>query len=253
LNEQASAKKPFVLVLGATGSGKSSLVRAGVLPLLTEVGTVTSSGPWRRAITRPGSGGDPFEALAGALLADPALPELQEQEPREGWRKIAGHLREDPDSIAVRIKDLLGLISAQELDRLLIGEEDLSPASGRFGGAELARHRDLHWTKPKAQLALFVDQLEDLFTSGFSLEVQQRYIAAIAALVRCQVHVIAALRGDFYVAYQRFPELVALTSPSGRFDLQSPSREELGRIIRSPAEATGLKFEPDLKTGRPLE
>src|SRR5215469_6475064 len=253
LNEQASAKKPFVLVLGASGSGKSSLVRAGVLPLLTEVGTVTSSGPWRRAITRPGSGGDPFEALACALLADPALPELQEQEPREGWRKMAGHLREDPDSIALRIKDLLGLISAQRVDCFLIGEEDLSPASGRCGGADLARPRELQWTKPKAQLALFVDQLEDLFTGGFSLEVQQRYIAAIAALVRCQVHVIAALRGDFYVAYQRFPELVALTSPSGRFDLQSPSREELRRIIRSPAEASGLGFEQDLKTGQTLD
>ena len=253
LNEQASAKKPFVLVLGAGGSGKSSLVRAGVLPLLTEVGTVTSSGPWRRAITRPGFGGDPFEALAGALLADPALPELQEQEPREGWRKMAGHLREDPDFIALRIKDLLGLISAQGLDPLLVGEEDLFPAPGRIGSAELARRRELQWAKPKAQLALFVDQLEDLFTSGFSLEVQQRYIAAIAALVRCQVHVIAALRGDFYVAYQRFPELVALTSPSGRFDLQPPSREELGRIMRSPAEASGLSFERDLKTGRTLD
>jgi DNA replication protein DnaC len=35
LKNQATAKKPFVLVVGPTGSGKSSLVRAGVLPLLT--------------------------------------------------------------------------------------------------------------------------------------------------------------------------------------------------------------------------
>ena len=54
LKKQASAKRPFVLVLGASGSGKSSLVRAGVLPLLTEIGTVVGDGPWRRAVTRPG-------------------------------------------------------------------------------------------------------------------------------------------------------------------------------------------------------
>ena len=39
LKKQAMAKKPFVLVLGASGSGKSSLIRAGVLPLLTQGGT----------------------------------------------------------------------------------------------------------------------------------------------------------------------------------------------------------------------
>jgi hypothetical protein len=32
---QVRAQRPFVLVVGASGSGKSSLVRAGVLPLLT--------------------------------------------------------------------------------------------------------------------------------------------------------------------------------------------------------------------------
>ena len=40
LKKQAISKRPFVLVLGSRGSGKSSLVRAGVLPLLTEVGAV---------------------------------------------------------------------------------------------------------------------------------------------------------------------------------------------------------------------
>jgi hypothetical protein len=252
LNEQVSARKPFVLVLGATGSGKSSLVQAGVLPLLTEVGTVAGQGPWRRARTRPGFDGDPFGALAAALLADRALPELQKGKSREERQKLAGDLQADPDSVALRIKELLDLISAQELDRLLSREEDPSP--GRIESVELARHRKLRRAKPKAQLALFIDQLEDIFTSGLSLELQQRYVAAVAALVRCQkIHVIAALRSDFYTSYQRFPELVALTSPNGRFDLQPPSREELIAIIRSPAEASGLRFDRDLKTGRALD
>jgi hypothetical protein len=34
LEAQAKGQRPFVLIVGASGSGKSSLVRAGVLPLL---------------------------------------------------------------------------------------------------------------------------------------------------------------------------------------------------------------------------
>jgi conflict system STAND superfamily ATPase len=63
LKNQAKAKNRFVLVLGPAGSGKSSLVRAGVLPLLTQGGTPVRSGPWRRAVSRPGAGGDRRRSL----------------------------------------------------------------------------------------------------------------------------------------------------------------------------------------------
>ena len=257
LKKQANAKNPFVLVLGASGSGKSSLVRAGVLPLLTEIGTVVGDGPWRRAATRPGSGGtsgDPFDALAVALLAKSALPELQKAGSRREWRELAAELREHPESVALRIKELLDRISLQELDHLL-EEQDVQPSlPGRIESIELARHRRLRRVKPKAQLALVVDQLEDLFVNGFPKEVQQRYFAVLAALVRCQrVFVVAALRSDFYAAYHQFPELVALIGSSGRFDLLPPSRTELRSIIRLPAEAAGLSFERDIKTNRALD
>ena len=257
LKKQASAKRPLVLVLGASGSGKSSLVRAGVLPLLTEIGTVVGDGPWRRAVTRPGPGGtsgDPFDALAVALLAKGALPELEKAASRNEWRKLAAELREHPDSVALRVKELLDRISLQELDHLLDEQETQSPLPGRIESVELARHRRLRRVKPKAQLALVIDQLEDLFASGFSRELQQRYIAVLAALVRCQrVFVVAALRSDFYASYLQFPELVALVGPSGRFDLLPPTRSELRSIIRLPAEAAGLSFERDIKANRALD
>jgi len=88
LTRQAKSQTPFVLVLGASGSGKSSLVRAGVLPMLTEVGTMTGEGPWRYAITRPGAGGDPFDSLAAALQADTALPELKRANTPDDWREL---------------------------------------------------------------------------------------------------------------------------------------------------------------------
>ena len=78
LKRQAAFHRAFVLVLGMSGCGKSSLVRAGVLPVLTQPGIVEGVDLWRRCVFRPGySESDPLEALARALLAADALPELE--------------------------------------------------------------------------------------------------------------------------------------------------------------------------------
>src|SRR6516164_9492877 len=70
MQQQAAAKRPFVLVLGPEGSGKTSLVRAGILPVFAQVRIAEGHQSWRLALTRPGDGGagDPFDALAAALL-----------------------------------------------------------------------------------------------------------------------------------------------------------------------------------------
>src|SRR6516165_9640162 len=49
LDAQARVQRPFVLVVGASGSGKSSLVRAGVLPLVSQAETIEGIGLWRWA------------------------------------------------------------------------------------------------------------------------------------------------------------------------------------------------------------
>jgi hypothetical protein len=103
-------------------------------------------------------------------------------------------------------------------------------------------------------LALVVDQLEELFTTGFSPEVRQKYISALASLVRSgRVFVLATLRNDFYASYQEFPDLIELTKPGGKFDLRPPTPSEVGNIIRLPAEAAGLHFEQDRETGQRLD
>jgi AAA ATPase domain len=108
LEAQAKGQRPFVLIVGASGSGKSSLVRAGVLSLLTQPGTIEGIGLWRRSITRPGAGGrsgDCFDALAAALLEPPALPALEDPESPNAIRDLATELREHSDSVAFRVRD----------------------------------------------------------------------------------------------------------------------------------------------------
>jgi eukaryotic-like serine/threonine-protein kinase len=47
---------PFLLIVGASGSGKSSLARAGVIPRLTTPGVVASIDVWRVARMKPSEG-----------------------------------------------------------------------------------------------------------------------------------------------------------------------------------------------------
>jgi serine/threonine protein kinase len=257
---QVRAQRPFVLVLGASGSGKSSLVRAGVLPLLTQPGTIEGIGLWRWSVTRPGaggSGGDCFNALAAALLEPAALPALEDPESLNASRDLATELREHSDSVALRVRDALDHAAREwkiQQGHYLGERERQLRESGRSEDADLARQQRERLALPKARLALVIDQLEELFTSGFSPEVRQNYVSALAGLVRSgRVFALATLRSDFYPAYQEFPDLIELATPAGKFDLRPPTPYEIGNMIRLPAEAAGLHFEQERETGQHLD
>ena len=260
LEAQVRAQRAFVLVVGASGSGKSSLVRAGVLPLLTQPETIEGVGLWRWSVTRPGaggSGGDCFDALAASLLEPPALPALQDSESQNAIRDLATELREHSDSVALRVRDALDHAAREwkiQQSHSLKERERQLRESGRLDDADLAREHRERLELPKARLALVIDQLEELFTTGFSLEVRQKYISALSGLVWSgRVFILATLRSDFYPRYQEFPDLVELAKPSGKFDLRPPTPYELGNMIRLPAEAAGLRFEQKRETGQRLD
>jgi len=61
----------FLAVIGTSGSGKSSLVRAGLLPVLHRGYLVGTGSRWRIAIMRPGNA--PLHALTQALASEDVL------------------------------------------------------------------------------------------------------------------------------------------------------------------------------------
>lgn len=229
LRQGAAAGKPFVMVLGMSGSGKSSLVRAGVLPMLLQPGVIEGIGMWRHTIFRPSDpANDLLTGLANALLNATALPELQESGTSQ---QLSNLLRDTPQAVPSLIKSSLALAATT-----------------------FAKKENLEQI-PKTNLALVVDQLEELFTlPHITNQEREAFMNAIDALVRSgSVWVLATLRSDFYPRCAELEKLVSLKEGAGQYDLLPPSPSEIGQLIRQPALAAGLRFEEDTKSGERLE
>ena len=67
----SSASQRFIAVLGASGTGKSSLVRAGLVPALHRGALASAGHSWNVCIFKPGDA--PLANLAQALTEDAAL------------------------------------------------------------------------------------------------------------------------------------------------------------------------------------
>src|SRR5437867_4037683 len=91
------ASHRFVGVMGASGSGKSSLVKAGLLPALHRGYLRRASSRWKTAVMRPGA--SPLARLAEALC-DPnglAIPQ-----PPAG---IAGRLEKNSAALVTLVRE----------------------------------------------------------------------------------------------------------------------------------------------------
>jgi hypothetical protein len=239
LKDAGARGTPFMLLVGASGSGKSSLALAGIVPRLTAPGVVPSVDLWRVDIMRPSEESGPVAALAVRLFdtaednADecplPALPEMASSDyatPAE-LTKLLSHADESCAKPIVKA-----------LDRI----------------AETEAQRVGHDRPVRADLLIVVDQLDELFASEVSDAERTRFAALLSQLVATgRVWVIATLRADLYERFLKEPDLLAMKTKGATYDLAPPGTTEIDEIIRGPAIAAGLVYENDAKTGEDLD
>jgi tetratricopeptide (TPR) repeat protein len=222
LRAQAAAGSAFVLIFGMSGCGKSSVVRAGVLPRLEQAAASDGIGLLRRNVFRPSdAAGDLCAGLAQALFGPAAVPELA----AGGYSVVdfADALRDGP--------------------RHAIGP--LRIALHR--AAETAARQQNLAQPPEPWLVLVIDQLEEIFTLERIIEHERaQFIDALSALAKSGlVWVLATMRSDFYPRCAEVRELDALKKGLGQYDLLPPTFAEIGQMIRLPARDAGLHFEQD--------
>jgi tetratricopeptide (TPR) repeat protein len=209
VNRLASTR--FLAIIGASGSGKSSLVRAGVIPALHNGlrlpdGSIppVNSARWTARILTPTA--HPLLALAAALLPeDGPLPAMAQDQ-------AAQELATNPAALALSARRLLAKAG--------------SPT-----------------------LLLVIDQFEELFTQCRSEDERRAFINALLAAVDPNddqpVIALILLRADFYASLAQYDPLRNLVSTQQEF-IGAMSREELFRAIVQPAALGGWKIQEGL-------
>src|SRR6266516_2758606 len=212
----------FLAVIGPHRSGKSSVVRAGLLPQL-EQGRLPGSLGWiylKPMTPRP----HPLEALTLALSEH--FPE-----------RSLSSLREELEDIRGLHRLAALLLACKDTERLesIPGVHQLSPAS---------------LPRPDTKILLFIDQFEELFTQTPTEEERQHFLELLITAVtepQGPVIVLLTLRADFYDRPLRSPTLGHMIEAQHRAILPM-TLQELRAVIEKPASQPDvqLRFEDAL-------
>ena len=212
----------FLAIVGASGSGKSSLVRAGLLPAIDDGFLIDESSDWCFVTMRPGA--NPYGQLAAEM-----------------HRSFADYFA---DSSGVREPANPGIIEAT----LRAGPKGISDAIDDAG------------TPEETAVLILVDQFEEIFRYqqyGQSREERSRYLDEAAAFVDMllmtpknpnrSIYVVLTMRSDFIGNCDTFLGLPEAISAS-QFLTPRLTRKQLEDAVTGPLRVFDWEAEPILVT-----
>jgi len=208
------SKSRFVGVIGPSGSGKSSFIYCGVLPILYG-GFLTDSSPnWEVIVTRPGAG--PIDNLSEALLKTAQDYNSADPEDKKIKRTIVSTLLRSSS---------LGLVEAIQQSR---------------------RKEDINYL-------VLVDQFEELFrfkdsTDPNSVNESLAFINLLMEAINYEdspIYVAITMRSDFIGDCAQFPELTRKINDS-HYLIPQMTREQKRRAIEGPVAVGDAKVTPRL-------
>jgi len=202
------AEHRFVAVMGASGSGKSSLIYCGLVPILYG-GFITEAGSfWRVIHSRPGSA--PIDNLADSI-ADSDISEKSSTEERAVQKNITSTILRSSS---------LGLIEA-------IGQ--------------LKKEKD-------ENVLIIIDQFEELFRYKNSLEDEAKSVNESNAFVKLllaaikqsevPIYVVLTMRSDFIGDCAQFHELTRAINDSN-YLIPRMTRDDFKNAVEGPVAVGG--------------
>src|SRR5258706_10843631 len=208
------SKSRFVGVIGPSGSGKSSFIYCGVLPILYG-GFLTDASPnWEVVVTRPGAG--PIDNLAESLLKTSKDYNYADPEDKKIKRTIVSTLLRSSS---------LELVEAIQQSR---------------------RSSDVNYL-------ILVDQFEELFrfkdsTDPNSVNETLGFVNLLMEAVNYEdspIYVAITMRSDFIGDCAQFPELTRKINDS-HYLIPQMTRDQKRRAIEGPVAVGSAKIAPRL-------
>lgn len=210
------ARGQFMAVVGASGSGKSSLVRAGLMAQLRQGRKIAGSEQWKIRLLTPTE--HPLKSLASAFID----PELVDLERAEQLRRAETFLQDG------------GAGLAQLVRASLPSESTTGLSAGQ-----------------RPQFLLIIDQFEEVFTlsqgSQAERERQEFFDCLIGALdlARDWLKIVIVLRADFSGKCALY-EGLAQQILQHQVTVTPLKYEQIKATIVRPAQKVGLVCEPNL-------
>jgi hypothetical protein len=205
----------FVAVIGASGSGKSSFLYCGVIPILYGGFNTSTGSNWNVVVTRPGS--SPMDNLGEALLKSNVDYVVADPEEKQVRRKIVSTLLRSSS---------LGLVEAISQTKSSINQNVL----------------------------ILVDQFEELFRFKKSEEGTSTineslaFVNLLSEAARQKdvpIYVAITMRSDFIGDCAQFPELTKYINDS-HYLIPQMTREQKRLAIVGPIAVGGGKIAPRL-------
>ncbi len=205
----------FLAVIGASGSGKSSIIRAGLVPTLKkgQPETSTAGTGWQVHVLTPGA--HPLDSLALSLT--------RTSESITAAATLTDDLRGDPRSLYLYLQRLVTQFPSPSTSRELISRD-------------------------QAKLLLVVDQFEELFTLCRNDGERQAFVDNLLYAAEAEggvSTVVIALRADFYQHLAQYSGLRESVARHQEY-IGAMSTEELRQAIDEPARRGGWEFSPGL-------
>ncbi|MEV7979415.1 WD40 repeat domain-containing protein [Streptomyces sp. NPDC086519] len=234
----AKAGGGLVMLVGASGAGKSSLLNAGLVTAL-QSGALADDEGRPQPVLQLVPGTDPVKELTRRI---PELAELTDLDDPDAARKaIASWARRETESGATAAGSAGALPTAAAGSADARGSTvDVSRETRPSSGAEPARP------------VVIVDQFEETFTLGSDETDRRTFVQLLhsastpaAPGERAPALVVLGIRADFYEQCLGYPELA--DALQHRHMVLGPlSTAELREAVTGPAKAVGLELEPGL-------